>query len=110
MPNSASATPDHNNRLASKSPESGGSIVLRSAAVQYLVAMLSADRPNGSASATVVSNCGSRRRPRITMYSTSVVTAPTYVHIIDLVAVGSAKNPAETMSKVGSPNANSAYR
>ena len=91
MPNTASATADHKSRLASKTPDIGGSIVLRSAAVQNLVTVLSAEKPNGSVSAAAVSNAGSRNRARITTYRTSVATAPIYVHIIDRVAVASAK-------------------
>ena len=45
----------------------------------------------GSLIAEMVSNCGSRKRPRVTMYSTSVAAAPTYVHMIERVAVASAK-------------------
>jgi len=49
IPNSARATPVHTSRLATNTPVSDGSIVLRSAAVQHLVVTASADSPNGSA-------------------------------------------------------------
>ena len=108
--NIAPATPSQMARLSNSKPASGGSCALRSAAVQYLVVMLRADRPKGSASAATVSNCGSRSRPRLTKYSTSKVTAPTYVHIIERVAVASAKKVADTTSSDGRPKTNSEYR
>ena len=74
---SEAATAVHNRRLASSRPLRGGSRVLRSLAVQYLVAMVRADMPKGSVRARSVSCCMSRRATRDTENSTSRATAPT---------------------------------
>ena len=65
MPNSMPPTASHSSRLASSRPLSGGSWLLRSAAVQYLVAWKKADRPNGSDKAATVSSAGSRNITRV---------------------------------------------
>ena len=75
--NSAAATPIHSRRLDSSTPDSGGSSVLRSTAVQYFVTLASADSPNGSTSDDSVSCCRSRSHTRDTEKNTSMATAPT---------------------------------
>jgi hypothetical protein len=77
MANSTAATPVHSRRLASSTPSSGGSSVLRSAAVQYLVRVPSADRAKGSVSEAIWSSCWSRSQMRETDMPTSSSTVPT---------------------------------
>ena len=84
------------------SPVSAGIMVLRSVAVQYLVTCDNAPMPNGSISADSVSSAGSRNSTRDMKNSARNATAPTYVHIIDRVAVASAKKPAPMTSSDGS--------
>ena len=73
----AAATPSHGSRLAPSNSVNGDSRVLRSAAVQYLVTMLSAETPNGSDKADTASYCESRSHTRVTVNITSSATAPT---------------------------------
>ena len=93
--------PSHSTRFHSTYPANSGSRVLRSAAVQYFVACSYAPVPKGSISATACANSGRERKAAAIPYRTRKAMTPTYVHIIERVAVAIAKNPAPVTNSVG---------